>query len=643
MGNSRTLNNSGNPTMSIRSKAHALAERLKHKLSLCSHRGHVSRMARHHGAICEPLESRMLLSTVTVTGTADLIDGDTSSIAALIATPGNDGEITLREAVQAANNTVGEDVIEFDQALAGETITLSSALNVLDSLSIVGLGEDQLTLAMENQFAFFTVYSTNLSLDGFSMHGDVDYAIFAEPGNLVLGNLTFENGNAVTAIQGAHVVITGDLNAVNSDLAIGASDMISVYGSLTAKQYMILLGGEGAMIGNYGEIHLVQRNNGMVFLLGGGVFENVYEAYEELSQGDGGIVIPPNGADPVSVIGMDGADAGGGSTDIPGETIPVGGNNSGGGVTLEGSGSSGSGGGTTTVGGGGTTQPNAAPTANDMTLTAMEDGDTVTLAFDVTDPDSGDSLTYQLLSNQPHGQLINNGNGTFSYTAGDWLELNDGMQRDISFTYRVIDNHGAASEPATVTITIQGQTETQGGNDAAPIGVPNFTRTDSQTPIDINVLANDHSPDTDLLITSHVEATSSLGVALTVNADGTIAYDPTEALADLDPDERVRDTFRYTVSDPFGDSDTVRVFVDVTGAQTPVVNVASQSSHQRSTLAMRQPVLVHDQAEFMPWSLPSTPPMSQSLQSLLQGDSEDENANRLHLLLVDEVSIDASV
>jgi autotransporter-associated beta strand protein len=47
----------------------------------------------------------MLNGTVTVGTTADAVDGNVSSIAALIASPGPDGKISLREAIEAANNT----------------------------------------------------------------------------------------------------------------------------------------------------------------------------------------------------------------------------------------------------------------------------------------------------------------------------------------------------------------------------------------------------------------------------------------------------------------------------------------------------------------------------------------------------------
>jgi hypothetical protein len=58
-------------------------------------------------------ERRMLTTTITVNSTTDLADGDSSSIANLIASPGMDGAISLREAIKAANNTPGHDIIAF--------------------------------------------------------------------------------------------------------------------------------------------------------------------------------------------------------------------------------------------------------------------------------------------------------------------------------------------------------------------------------------------------------------------------------------------------------------------------------------------------------------------------------------------------
>jgi hypothetical protein len=74
-------------------------------------------------------------ATVTVNSTTDVNDGDTSSIANLIADPGTDGVISLREAIQAANNTSGLDTIEFNIPLCGGPCTIqpASALPVLNA------------------------------------------------------------------------------------------------------------------------------------------------------------------------------------------------------------------------------------------------------------------------------------------------------------------------------------------------------------------------------------------------------------------------------------------------------------------------------------------------------------------------------
>jgi len=64
----------------------------------------------------EHLEDRCLLATIVVGSTTDLADGNTGSIAALVASPGGDGVISLREAITAANNTPnsgGPDEIQF--------------------------------------------------------------------------------------------------------------------------------------------------------------------------------------------------------------------------------------------------------------------------------------------------------------------------------------------------------------------------------------------------------------------------------------------------------------------------------------------------------------------------------------------------
>ncbi|MEM7626058.1 MAG: cadherin-like domain-containing protein [Planctomycetota bacterium] len=78
---------------------------------------------------------------VEVTTTSDAADGDTSSIAALLGNPGADGAVSLREAIDAANNTVNGgslDEIRFNIAGAGpHFINTTSALpSITDSVVI---------------------------------------------------------------------------------------------------------------------------------------------------------------------------------------------------------------------------------------------------------------------------------------------------------------------------------------------------------------------------------------------------------------------------------------------------------------------------------------------------------------------------
>lgn len=67
------------------------------------------RARRFFQPLLEQFEDRRLLATVTVNTTSDVSDGTTTSIAALLTSPGTDGVISLREAIIAANNTANVD------------------------------------------------------------------------------------------------------------------------------------------------------------------------------------------------------------------------------------------------------------------------------------------------------------------------------------------------------------------------------------------------------------------------------------------------------------------------------------------------------------------------------------------------------
>lgn len=95
---------------------------------------------RRRGSASEALEDRSLLSTITVTSLADNEDVD--------------GEVTLREAITAANEDTsvdgsvagnGPDVIRFADGLCG-TINIDGVINLRDGVTIRGNGASETIL-----------------------------------------------------------------------------------------------------------------------------------------------------------------------------------------------------------------------------------------------------------------------------------------------------------------------------------------------------------------------------------------------------------------------------------------------------------------------------------------------------------------
>jgi predicted outer membrane repeat protein len=87
----------------------------------------------------ESLEDRRVLSAVTVSTVADVIDGNINGIPQLIANPGADGKISLREAITAANFAQDSDTITFDPAVFNtpKTINLTQGqLSISESVTI---------------------------------------------------------------------------------------------------------------------------------------------------------------------------------------------------------------------------------------------------------------------------------------------------------------------------------------------------------------------------------------------------------------------------------------------------------------------------------------------------------------------------
>ena len=109
-----------------------------------------------------------------------------------------------------------------------------------------------------------------------------------------------------------------------------------------------------------------------------------------------------------------------------------------------------------------------------------------------------------------------------------------------------------------------------GRSNTAPVAGDNTAITNEDTPVSINVLANDTDADGDPL--SVLAVTQGAHGVVSINPDGTLRYAP-------DANYHGADTFTYTVSDGFGGIDTATVGVTVTSVNdAPVANNDSAST-----------------------------------------------------------------
>ncbi|MGB7343364.1 MAG: DUF4347 domain-containing protein, partial [Pirellulaceae bacterium] len=164
-----------------------------------------------------------VVTEVTVDTTADYASGhadygDTSSIAALLRDKGADGLISLRESIDASNNQLGTDTINFNIAGSGtQVIELASLLpQITDSLIIDGTTQNGW---VEGSFLPIVIDGNSLSGSGLTLNATADNS---EIRGLLIRDIgtgiTINDSSSGNTIAGNWI---GQFNSDGTDAGVG--------------------------------------------------------------------------------------------------------------------------------------------------------------------------------------------------------------------------------------------------------------------------------------------------------------------------------------------------------------------------------------------------------------------------------------
>ncbi|MGB7346993.1 MAG: DUF4347 domain-containing protein [Pirellulaceae bacterium] len=198
------------------------------------------------------------VGALAVDTTSDLNDGaDTSSISALMDNKGADGKVSLREAIEAANNTLGVDTIHFqiDDPLVNGAHTILVGSGGLDAI-IEGVIIDATT---DDSYGTTPVIELNGTSAGTA-------------GLIISGNNVTIRGLIINRFSGPGIQITGDNNNIQSSY-IG----LNVAGDTdlgNAQQGIQIIGGVGNVIGGSGVGNVISGNGGAGIAIIGGTASN---------------------------------------------------------------------------------------------------------------------------------------------------------------------------------------------------------------------------------------------------------------------------------------------------------------------------------------------------------------------------------
>jgi uncharacterized repeat protein (TIGR01451 family) len=201
-------------------------------------------------------------------------------------------------------------------------------------------------------------------------------------------------------------------------------------------------------------------------------------------------------------------------------------------------------------------------TANHDTATT-EEGQPVAINVVANDFDmESNTFTVTTNTNPTNGTVVNNGDGTFTYTP------NPGFEGIDTFTYTICDDQTpAACDTATVTVTVlpdNGENDTYANDDAF--------NGNQGTPITGSVLTNDTDPEGN--IQTVIGNTNPANGTVVMNPEGAFTYTPTN------PNFSGTDQFTYTVCDNGTPQacDTATVYITVNPV-TPLIELTKDGAY----------------------------------------------------------------
>ena len=214
---------------------------------------------------------------------------------------------------------------------------------------------------------------------------------------------------------------------------------------------------------------------------------------------------------------------------------------------------------------------NLPPTVDNPGPQTNDEGAAVSLQIVASDP-NGDTLGYSA-TGLPPGLSIGAGSGLISGS----VSFDAVTHPDPSAVYAVTVSVSDGANPAQ-TVNFDW---TVFDINRAPVAADDAVTTQVDTPVTVDVLANDSDADGDALTV--VSTTVPPNGAAAINADGTVTYTPTTGFTGTD-------AFDYTIEDGFGGSATATVTITVVAGPPVDLDIAQFKVTKRVSLARVKPV-----------------------------------------------------